>query len=99
LLTLHDYTGRGIPDATDESNIEYRKHDGFPQFVRWRASNAQGQLVMVVIGVHTIRSDRINAMLISERTAIEAAASAAYKPGDTEVVLFAPAGFAQMTSD
>jgi hypothetical protein len=96
MLTLQDYPGRGIPDAADEPNIEYREHPGFPQFVRWRAISDDNKPVMVVIGVHTIKADRINAMLISERAAIQAAANAAYKPGDTEVVLFAPAGFAQV---
>jgi hypothetical protein len=50
--------------------------------------------VVVVIGVHTIKAARINAMLVSERVAIQAAANAAYKPGDTELVLFAPATLA-----
>jgi hypothetical protein len=93
MLILRDYPGRGIPDAADESNIEYRNHPGFPQFVRWLADNDDHQPVMVVIGVHTIKADRINALLINERAAIQAAANAAYKPGDTEVVLFAPAAF------
>jgi hypothetical protein len=94
MITLQDYPGRGIPDAADESNIEYRDHPGYPQFVRWRANDDDDNPVVVVIGVHTIKADRINAMLISERAAIQAAANAAYKPGDTEVMLFAPATLA-----
>ncbi|HZK79950.1 MAG TPA: hypothetical protein VFC46_02765 [Humisphaera sp.] len=93
MITLQNYPGTGIPDAADESNIEYRNHRGFPQFVCWRANNDDGKPVKVVIGVHTIKADRINAMLINERTAIQAAANANYKPGDREVVLFAIVGF------
>jgi hypothetical protein len=33
-------------------------------------------------------------MLINERAAIQTAANAAYKPGESEVVLFAPATLA-----
>lgn len=94
MITLQDYPGRGIPDAADESNIEYRKHPGYPQFVRWRANDDDDNPVIVVIGVHTVKADRINAILINERAAIQAAANAAYKPGDTEVVLFIPAALA-----
>jgi hypothetical protein len=92
MISLQDYPGRGIPDAADESNIEYRDHAGYPQFVRWRANDDNGN--PVVIGVHTIKADRINAMLLGERAAIQAAANAAYNPGDTEVVLFASATLA-----
>jgi hypothetical protein len=37
MISLQDYPDRGIPDAADESNIEYRNYPGYPQqFVRWR---------------------------------------------------------------
>jgi hypothetical protein len=94
MITLQDYPDRCIPDAADESNIEYRNYPGYPQFVRWRANDDDGNPVIVVIGVHTIKADRINAMLINERAAIQAAANEVYKPGDTEVELFAPATLA-----
>jgi hypothetical protein len=90
---MQDYPGRGIPDAADESNIEYRDTPGYPLFVVWRADAEHDKPMKVVIGVHTIKADRINAMLIKEREAIQAAANAVYKPGDTEIVLFAPAAF------
>jgi hypothetical protein len=35
MITLQDYPDRGIPDAANESNIEYRNYPGYPQFVRW----------------------------------------------------------------
>jgi len=62
--------------------------------VRWRANDHSGNPVVVVIGVHTIRGDRINGMLINERAAIQAAANLAYEPGNPEVVLFAAATLA-----
>jgi hypothetical protein len=58
------------------------------------ANDDDGNPVIIVIGVHTIKADRINAMLINERAAIQTAANAAYKPGESEVVLFAPATLA-----
>jgi hypothetical protein len=91
MIRLQDYPDRGIPDAADESNIEYRDNPGYPQFVRWRAIDADGNPVMVVIGVNTIKADRINAMLLADRAAIESAANAAYKARDSEVVVFAQA--------
>jgi hypothetical protein len=91
MIILQDYPGRGIPDAADESNIEYREHLGYPLFVVWRAKDEHGKPVNVVIGFPTIKADRINAILVTERAAIQADANTVYKPGDTEVKLFAPA--------
>jgi hypothetical protein len=42
MITLEDYPDRGIPDAADEANIEYRDYPGYPQFVRWRANDDDG---------------------------------------------------------
>jgi hypothetical protein len=87
-----DYPGRGIPDASDASNTEHRGgYIGFPVFVCWRADDAQGNPVKVMIGFPTIVSERINAVLLNERAALQQAANAHYKPGDREVLLFAPA--------
>ena len=98
MLTLIDYPGRGIPDAGVESNIEYRGHFGFPIFICWRANDEHGKPVKVVIGFHTIKAARVNAVLINDRAAIQNAANAIYKRGDSEVVLFACAAFGPMAA-
>jgi hypothetical protein len=93
-LTLRGYPG-DRPDAADESNLEYRpEHFGFPVFVKYAADDAEGRPVKVSIGFPFIKSPRINAILLNQRAQLEAAANAEYKPGDTEVVLFAQFGAA-----
>ena len=61
-------------------------------FVKYTADDAQGRPVKVSIGFPFIRSPRINAILLNTRAELEAAASAAYKSGDSEVLLFAQFG-------
>jgi hypothetical protein len=94
MLTLQDYPGRGVPDAADESNIEYRDVPRCALFVVWRAHDEHGKPVRVLVGFDTVKADLINAILVTERAALQAAANANYKSGDTEVVLFAPATLA-----
>ena len=96
MLTLKDYPGRGIPDATYELNIEFHDVPGFPMFICWRADDQHGKPVKVLIGFLNVVAARINAVLISERAALQDAANAADKPGDSEVVLLAPAAFARV---
>ncbi|MDN3278704.1 hypothetical protein QWJ07_30890 [Frankia sp. RB7] len=81
----------GAPHAADESNIAPRQEPGSPIFVRWRAVDDKGQPVQVLVGFRSMNSARINPILSNSRDAIEAAANAEYKPGDSEVVLVATA--------
>ena len=92
MLKLSPYPGRGIPDAGNESNLEHRDHFGYPVFVCWRADDAAGKSVKIMVGFPFINSERINGILLMDRDAIEAAANANYQIRDTEVVLFAQVG-------
>jgi hypothetical protein len=90
MLTLMHYPGRGVPDASDASNIQHLAgYPGYPVFVCWRANDTADNPVKVMIGFPMINSERINATLLADRDELEAAANANYKPGDSEVVLFA----------
>ena len=80
----------GAPHAADGAYIDHgRDVSGYPTFVRWPALNHRGDRVAVLVGFDTIQSPRINDVLKRDRAAIEAAASAAYVAGQTEVVLIA----------
>jgi hypothetical protein len=97
MLRFLDYPNRiddtelgGAPHAADGANLDHgRDVPGYPTFVGWRAFSAQGSDVTVMIGFDTIDAERINEVLKRDRAAIEAAANAAYKLGDSEVVLVA----------
>ncbi len=90
MLTFIPYPGRGIPDASDASNIEHRAgYPGYPVFICWRANDEADNPVKIMIGFPSINSERINATLLANRDELEAAANANYKAGDLEVVLFA----------
>ncbi|MGX1167509.1 hypothetical protein AB7M16_003775 [Bradyrhizobium sp. USDA 372] len=92
MLKLRDYPG-GRPAADNESNLEYRpEHFGYPVFVVWLADDAQGNPVKVSVGFSFIASSRINSALLDSRAELEAAASAEYTPGATEVVIIAQHG-------
>ena len=97
MLKLLDHPNRvdsadlgGAPHAADGANLDHgRDVPGYPTFVGWRSSSNGGRDVMVLIGFGTINAERINAVLKRDRAAIEAAANAAYKVGQHEVVLLA----------
>jgi hypothetical protein len=89
-LKLRDYQ----PDAANESNLEYSAVPGYPVFVKWVADDADDNPVTLSVGFPFIVSPRINATLRVTRDELEAAANAVFKPGDSEVVMFAQYGAA-----
>lgn len=80
------------PDAADEAHRDRRDVFGYPTFIAWIADDAKGNPVKVSVGFPFIVSERINTVLRTTRAELEAIASAAFRPGDSEVVLFAQFG-------